>query len=78
MSLLFRLRDAARQAADITIEYGGGDPVELIALARQIGERENCTADCKTLPDRPQALNVRFARCPSTTAEADRLRQPRK
>ncbi len=76
MSLLFRLRAAARQAADITIEYGGGDPVELIALARQIGERENCTADCTTQPDRPHVLSVRFARCPSTTAEADQLRQP--
>jgi hypothetical protein len=76
MSLLFRLRAAARQAADITIEFGGSDPVELIALARQIGERENCTADCTTPPDRPHVLCVRFARCPSTTAEADRLRQP--
>lgn len=71
MSLLFRLRAAARQAADITIEFGGGDPVELIALARQIGERENCTADCTTPPDRPHVFNVHFARCPSTTAEAD-------
>ena len=76
MSLLFRLRAAARQAADITIEYGGGDPVELIALAQQIGKRENCTADCTTQPDRPHILSVRFARCPSTTAEADQLRQP--
>jgi hypothetical protein len=75
MSLLFRLRAAARQATEITIEHGG-DPVELIALARQIGERENCIADCTTPPDRPHVLNVRFARCPSTTAEADRLRQP--
>jgi hypothetical protein len=76
MSLLFRLRAAARQATDVTIEYGGGDPVELITLARQIGERENCTADCTTPPDRPHVLNVRFVRCSSTTAEADRLRQP--
>jgi hypothetical protein len=76
MSLLFQLRAAARQATEITIDYGGSDPVELIALARQIGERENCTADCTTPPDRPHALSVRFARCSSTTAKADRLRQP--
>ena len=74
MSLLFRLRAAARQATEITIDYGGGDPVELIALARQIGERENCTADCTTPPDRPHVLNVRFARRPNTTA--DQLRLP--
>ncbi len=30
MSLLFELRAAARQATEITIEYGGGDPVELV------------------------------------------------
>ena len=76
MSLLFRLRAAARQGADITIEYGGADPVELIAVARQIGERENCTVDCTTLPDRPHVLSIRFARCTTTTTEADRLRQP--
>ena len=76
MSLLFRLRAAARQATEITIDYGGGDPSELVSLARQIGERENCTADCAMPPDRPHVLSVHFARCPSTTAEAERLRQP--
>jgi hypothetical protein len=74
--LLFRLRAAAREAADVTIEYGGGDPVELVALARQIGERENCTADCTTPPDRPHVLSIRFARCSSIASGADRLRQP--
>ena len=62
MSLLFELRAAARQATEITIEYGGGDPVELVALAEQIGKRENCTVECTTPPDRPLVLSVRFAR----------------
>jgi hypothetical protein len=63
MSLLSRLRAAARQAAEITIEYGGGDAAELSALAQHMAERENCTAECTTLPDRPRVLSVRFVRC---------------
>jgi len=61
MSLLFELRAAARQTTEIIIEYGGGDPVELVALAEQIGLRENCIVDCTTPPDRPHVLSVRFA-----------------
>ena len=76
MSLLFRLRAAACQAAEITIEYGGGDPVELVALAQQIGRRENCIAHCTTPPDRPHVLSIRFARCSSTVPEAEMRRQP--
>jgi hypothetical protein len=68
MSLLFELRDAARQAAEVTIEYGGGDPVELVALAEQIGQRENCIVECTTPPDRPHVLSVRFARRVVVTA----------
>jgi hypothetical protein len=74
MSLLFQLRAAARQATEVTIEYGGGDPSELVSLARQIGKRENCTVDCTTPADRPQVLSIRFARCSSITSGADRLR----
>ena len=62
MSLLFELRAAARQATEITIEYSGGDPVELVALAEQIGQRENCIVDRTTPPGRPHILSVCFAR----------------
>ena len=68
MSLLFELRAAARQATEITIEYGGGDPVELVALAEQIGQRENCIVECTAPPDRPHVLSVRFARRIAITA----------
>ena len=68
MSLLCRLRAAARQATEVTIEYGGGDPVELVALVQKIGEREHCAVECTTPPGRSHVLIVRFARCVVITA----------
>jgi len=63
MSLLSRLRAAARQATETTIEYAGGDPAEVFALVQHMAKRENCTAECTTFPDRPCVLGVRFVRC---------------
>jgi hypothetical protein len=40
MSLISRLRVAARQAGETTIEYGADDPAELVALAQQIAAHE--------------------------------------
>lgn len=68
MSLLCRLRAAAHQATELTIEYDGGDPVELVALAEQIGQRERCTVVCMTPPDCPRVLSIRFVRCVVITA----------
>jgi hypothetical protein len=62
MSLISRLRLAASQAAETTIEYGADDPAELVALAEQIAAHENCTAECTVLPNQPHLLRVRFKR----------------
>jgi hypothetical protein len=40
MSLLFQLRAAARQATEITIDYGGGDPSELVSRPANRRARE--------------------------------------
>jgi hypothetical protein len=60
MSLMSRLRAAARSAAEATIEFGGGDPAELVALAERIGAREDRSAECAVLPGSPGVLVVRF------------------
>ncbi len=60
MSLMSRLRDAARSATEATIEFEGGDPADLVALAERIGAREGRTAECAVHPDRPGVLVVRF------------------
>ena len=60
MSLMSRLRAAARAATEATIEFDGGDPAELVALAQRIAARENRSAECSVPPDRPGVLVVRF------------------
>jgi hypothetical protein len=45
MSLLSRLRQAASEADHLTFAYGGGDASELVALVREIADREHCTID---------------------------------
>ena len=68
MSLLSRLRAAAREATETAVEFAGDDPAELVALARHIAAREGCTAECEARPapaDRPRLLSVRFARRPA-------------
>ena len=60
MSLMSRLRHAARSAEEARIEFEGDDPAELVALAECIGAREGRTAECVVPPDRPGVLVVRF------------------
>ena len=60
MSLMSRLRHAARSAEEAAIEFAGDDPTELIALAERIGAREGRAAECAVPPDRPGVLVVRF------------------
>ncbi len=60
MSLMSRLRAAARSATEATVEFEGDDPSELVALAERIGAREGRTAECAVPPDRPGVLVVRF------------------
>ncbi len=61
-SILSRLRSGANQAAETTVEYGGGDPTELVALVQHIAARENCTAECAEVPDQHGLLKVAFRR----------------
>jgi hypothetical protein len=62
-SVMSRLRIAAVNATEAMIaHHGGDDPAELVALARQIGRRENCTAECSKVPGRPGMLKVRYRR----------------
>lgn len=60
MSLMSRLRAAARSATEATIEFDRDDPSELVALAERIGAREGRSAECVVSPDRPGVLVVRF------------------
>jgi len=62
MSLISRLRAAARQTAEIEIEHGDSDPAELVALIREIAEREGRMAECVPQPHRLGVLTVRFVR----------------
>jgi hypothetical protein len=61
-SVMSRLRIAAVHATEVVIPYSGDDPEELVALAQQIGVRENCTAECTKVPARPGMLKVRYHR----------------
>jgi hypothetical protein len=61
-SVMSRLRCAAVNATEVMIAYHGDDPVELVALAQQIGALENCTAECTKVPARPRMLKVRYHR----------------
>ena len=61
-SLLSRLRMAAYQAAETTIEYGGGDATELVALVEQVAALENCTAECTQVLDCRSLLQIQFKR----------------
>jgi hypothetical protein len=61
-SVMSRLRIAAVHTAEALIAYSGDDPAELVALAQQIGLRENCTAECSKVPARPGMLKVRYHR----------------
>jgi hypothetical protein len=61
-SVMSRLRIAAVNATEVMIAYSGNDPAELVALAQQIGLRENCTAECTKVPARPGMLKVRYRR----------------
>jgi hypothetical protein len=61
-SVMSRLRVAAVNAAEAMIAYSGDDPAKLVALAQQIGLRENRTAECTTSSARPGMLKVRFHR----------------
>jgi hypothetical protein len=61
-SVMSRLRIAAVNATEAMIAYHGNDPAELVALAQQIGLRENCTAECTKIPTRPGMLKVRYHR----------------
>jgi hypothetical protein len=65
-SLISRLRAAAREAGEVEVEHGGGDAVELAALARAIAGREGRTAECAAHPLRPDVLTVRFRRAAGT------------
>jgi hypothetical protein len=47
-SVMSRLRVAAVNAAEAMIAHSGDDPAKLVALAQQIGLRENRTAECTT------------------------------
>ena len=69
MPLLSLLRLAARRAEEVVIDYGGGDPAELIALAEQVGEREGRLVACAVHPGRPGTLAVRFRRRTETDAQ---------
>jgi hypothetical protein len=60
MSLMSRLRHAARSAEEARIEFEGDDPTELAALAERIGAREGRSAECAVPPDRPGVLVVSF------------------
>ncbi len=60
--IMSRLRIGAYQAGEATIEYGGGDPAELVALIQHIAARENCTAECAEVPDQHGLLSVAFKR----------------
>ena len=60
--MLSRLRVAARDAAEVMVEYGGPDPAELIALAQQIGARENASVKCTKDAGQPGVLSIRFRR----------------
>jgi hypothetical protein len=61
-SVMSRLRIAAVNAAEAMIAYSGDDPAELVALAQQIGLRQNCTVKCSKVPANPSMLKVRFHR----------------
>ena len=56
------LRRAATQGAEVAVEYGGGDPAELVALAHHVAERVNSAAECSIAPDRPGVLRVWFTK----------------
>lgn len=60
MSLMSRLRHAARSAGEATVEFDRDDPSELVALADRIGAREGRAAECAVPPNRPGILVVRF------------------
>jgi hypothetical protein len=61
-SVMSRLRIAAVNATEVMVAYHSDDPAELVALAQQIGLRENCTAECSKVPARPGILKVRYHR----------------
>lgn len=65
MSLMSRLRGAARSAGEVEIEFGGGDPAELVALAERIAAREGRAAECAVPENRPRVLVVRFGPPPA-------------
>ncbi len=67
MPLLTALKLAAGKADRVTIEYGGGDPAELVALAQAVGAQAGCAVEWAADPDRPGALTLCFRR----RAEAD-------
>ena len=60
--LLTTLKHAASKADRVTIEYGGGDPAELLALAAAVGAHAGCAVEWAADPDRPGALTVCFRR----------------
>ncbi len=61
-SLLSRLCMGAYQAAEITIEYGGGDATELVASVEQVAALEHCTTECTRVRDCRNLLQIRFKR----------------
>ena len=69
MPLLSLLRLAARKAEEVVIDYGGGDPAELIALVEQVGAREGRLVACAVRPGTPGTLAVRFRRRSETDAQ---------
>jgi hypothetical protein len=63
MLLLSRLRLAACKADHLTFAYGGGDASELVALVREIADREHCTIDYTLNPSsEPGTVTVWFMR----------------
>ena len=67
VSLVSELRRAARDARHVTFAYGGGDPSELLALAKRIGEVERCAIDYTVTPTTPGTITVHFVRQAGTS-----------
>jgi hypothetical protein len=57
-----KLRLAARNTDKVTLALNGGDPTELMAVAREIAKREGCAVECAPLAEAPGFLTLQFKR----------------